>query len=98
MDLEKEDLSTRLLQLDGGWKQKKKNECAKFHFSIYKYCGKVLPLFSCSFAVYHTVSHSFVTDFWPKFWAESAGPKFGLPEKIPSPRVRFKLFLKFKNQ
>ncbi len=35
------------------------------------------------------LSHSlpqFRHRFWPKFWAELAEPKFGLPEKIPSPR------------
>ncbi len=45
MDLEKEDLSTKILQLGRDGKQKKKNEYAKFYCSIYNYCGKVLPLF-----------------------------------------------------
>ncbi len=37
----------------------------------------------------YQLSHSlpqFRHKFWPKFWADLAGPKFGLPEKIPSPR------------
>ncbi len=77
MDLEKEDLPTRLLQLDRYWKQKKRMIMQNF---ILVYGSTVAKCF-LFFLLLCCLSHS-LPQFCHRFW-----PKFGLPEKIPSPRA-----------